>query len=334
MATTGPPAHTAGVPGVETLLVDCPFPDRSSPYGADAAAYVAEVAAEVGVRGRAGAAVLHGIALGEAAALTYPDAEAERLRVAALWIAFLVLFDDTWGDLLTLDEGWLEPVLEQHRAIQEILDGRTATHADDPLSRLLGRVLADIHRIAPRWDDSRLRHEIRRYLSATLWELDLRDRGKVPDLTSYLRMRRVFSTMTVQLELDHFVCRLRLPERVRTHPCVQLLDMAVADYGCLANDLYSFEQERAHGLSANVVTVLQHEYGWDVGTARTHARRLCSRALETFQDIRTRPARFGLAEDDGLRRYFAHYEAFMSAAARWPARSARYREGAVGFVTP
>lgn len=83
----------------EALVVDCPFPDRSSPYGDAAATYVRQVAAEAGVRGRAGAVVLHGIALGEAAALTYPDADAERLEVAALWIAFLVLFDDTWSDL-------------------------------------------------------------------------------------------------------------------------------------------------------------------------------------------------------------------------------------------
>lgn len=315
----------------EALVVDCPFPDRSSPYGDAAAAYVRQVAAEAGVQGRAGAVVLHGIALGEAAALTYPDADAERLEVAALWIAFLVLFDDTWSDLLSLEEGWLEPVLEQHAVIHAVLDGHGA---DEPLARLLGRVLEDIHRIDPRWDDTRLRREIRRYLSATLWELDLRDRGVVPDLTSYLRMRRVFSTMTVQLELDHFVCRLRLPEQVRTHPCVQLVDMAVADYGCIANDLYSFEEERAHGLSANIVPVLQHEYGWDVPTARAHARKLCAGAVETYEDIRTRPARYGLTEDDDLRRYFAHYEAFMSAAARWPARSDRYREGAVGFVTP
>ncbi|MER7568304.1 hypothetical protein ABTZ93_35905 [Streptomyces sp. NPDC097941] len=315
----------------EVLVVDCPFPDRSSPYGNAAAEYVRQIAAAAGVRGRAGSAVVHGIALGEAAALTYPDADEDRLAVAALWIAFLVLFDDTWSDLLSLDEGWLEPVLEQHAIIHSVLDGHTA---DDPLARLLGQVLKDIHRIDPLWDDSRLRQEIKRYLAATLWELDLRDRRIVPDVTSYLRMRRVFSTMTVQLELDYFVCRLRLSEQVRSHPCVQLVDMAVADYGCIANDLYSFEEERTHGLSANIVTVLQHEYGWDIPTAEAHARKLCARAVDTYEDISTRPARYGLTEDDDLRRYFAHYEAFMSAAARWPARSDRYRSGAVGFVTP
>lgn len=309
----------------ESLLVPCPFPDRSSPHGTAAAAYVRQVAVEVGVSGKASTKVLHGMALGEAAALTYPDADAERLGVAALWIAFLVLFDDAWSDLLSLEGEWREPVFVQHHAIHEVLDGRPASADDDPLVRLLHRILADMAALDPAWDSSRFRQELKRYLSATLWELDLRSRGQVPDLASYLRMRHVFSTMTVQIELDYFVCRLRLPESVRVHPCIQLADAAVADYGCLVNDLYSFQTEREQGSISNVVTVLQLEHGWNIEEATAYAGRLCTQALATFTDVRVRLVCFGLSEDEELRRYFDHYEAFMSAAARWPARSARYR---------
>lgn len=305
--------------------IPCPFPDRSSPHGRAAETYVQGVAVELGMTDPASVRVLHGMALGEAAALTYPDADADRLRVAAMWIAFLVLFDDAWSDMVILDGDWLARVLSQHRAIHEVLDGRPATAADDRLVRLLHRVLVEIAALDLSWDSSRFRHEIKRYLAATLWELDLRKRGQVPDVTSYLRMRRVFSTMTVQIELDFFVCRMDLAESVRTHPCVQLADAAVADYGCLCNDLYSLHFERAQGLTSNVVTVLQHEHNWNEREATEYARRLCAQALTTFQDVRARLSCFGLAEDEALRRYFDHYEAFMGAAARWPIRSARYR---------
>ncbi|WP_131741213.1 terpene synthase family protein [Actinomadura roseirufa] len=321
-------------PRTGELLIPCPFPDRSSPHGEDAAAYVREVAAEVGIRGRAETMVLHGMALGEAAALTYPDADIGRLRVAALWIAFLVLFDDAWSDLRSLEGDWLPPVLDQHRAVERVLKGRPATATDDPLVRLLARLLSDITDLAPGWEDTRLRQEIGRYLAGTLWELDLRSRGRVADLTTYLRMRRYFSTMTVQLELDYFVCRLSLPERVRTHPCVRLVDAAVADYACIANDLYSYEAERENGLAQNVIPVLRHEFGWDEDRAWSHALRLCARALRTFTDVRDRLSRYGIEPDERTRRYFEHYEAFMSAAVRWPARSERYRSDATGFVHP
>jgi hypothetical protein len=286
---------------------------------------VQRIAAELGLTDPASVRVLHGMALGEAAALTYPDADADRLCVAAMWIAFLVLFDDAWSDLVVLDGDWLERVGSQHRAVHEVLDGRPATAGDDRLVRLLHRVLVEIAALDPGWDSSRFRHEIKRYLAATLWELDLRERGQVPDLASYLRMRRVFSTMTIQLELDFFVCRMQLTEQVRTHPCVQLADAAVADYACLCNDLYSLHFERAHGLTSNVVTVLQHEHPWSVREATEYARRLCAQALATFQDVRARLPCFGLADEGAVRRYFDHYEAFMGAAARWPTRSARYR---------
>jgi hypothetical protein len=308
----------------ETLLVPCPFPDRSNAHGADAAEYVRSVAAEIGLGGQAADRVLHSMALGEAAALTYPDADAERLGVAASWIAFLVLFDDAWSDMLTLDGDWRAKVTAQHRVVGEVLGGRPASRDDGPLILLLQRILTDISRLAAGWDDSRFRNEIKRYLAATLWELDARSRGQVPDLATYMRMRRVFSTMGIQLELDYFVCPLRLPAQLRDHPCIQLADAAVADYGCLANDLYSYREEMARGQISNVITVLQREHGWDVSQAKRYAVRLCAQALASFADLRSRLEFLGVPADEEVTRYFDHYEAFMSAAARWPARSARY----------
>lgn len=313
----------SGTIQTESLLVPCPFPDRSSDYGTYAADYVRRIAAEIGLDGEPAATVLHGIALGEAAALTYPEADAQRLGVAASWIAFLVLFDD-WSDQLSLELDWRAAVAAQHGAVREVLDGRPARTDEGRLVFLLQRILSDIARLDPDWDDSRFRQEIGRYLSATLWEIDMRSRGKVPDLSTYLRMRRIFSTMTIQLELDYFVCSLQLPEHVRLHPCIQLVDAAVADYGCLANDLYSFRRESDEGQLSNVITVLRHEHGWDLSMAQQYAVRICEQALSTFEDVRSRGAFLGLPDSQELRRYFDHYEAFMSAAARWPARSARY----------
>ncbi|MBO4206256.1 terpene synthase family protein [Micromonospora echinofusca] len=309
--------------GVEQLLVPCPFPDRSHPAADQAAGYVRTVAAEVGLAGAASATVVHSIALADAAAMTYPDAELDRLRVATLWIAFLVLFDDAWSDLLVVEGDWREQVRAAHHRIHRVLDG--AGTGDDPLARLLARILDDIAVTAPDWDSSRLRTEIRRYLAATVWELEMRAANRIPDLHAYLPMRRVFSTMTVQRELDYYVCRLDLPEPVRHHPCLELVDLAVADYGCLANDLYSFDSERQHGITSNAITVLQHQYGWDVPTSVAQVQRMAAAALATFQQVSDDPPRFGLPDSDELRRYLDHYEAFMSAAARWPARSARYR---------
>ncbi|MFG1607887.1 hypothetical protein [Actinoplanes sp. NPDC049265] len=309
----------------ETLLVPCPFPDRSHPGGSAAAEYARAVGAEVGLTGVAGATVLNGIALGEAAALIHPDTDQDRLQVATLWTAFLVLFDDAWSDRLEFGGDWRRRVIEQHATVREILGGRAAHAGDDPLIRLLGRILADVERIDPGFDSSRLRAEIGHYLSATLWELDLRSRREIPDLATYMVMRRVFSTMTVQLELDYFVDRLRLDEQTRTHPIVRLVDGAVADYGCIANDLYSLAAERRAGIASNIVIVLEHEYGWDEPQAMAHARRMCERAVRIYQDVSSRAADFGLRPDEDLRRYLRHYESLMSAAARWPARSARYR---------
>lgn len=328
------PTLTASAPlQAEVLLVPCPYPDRSSPHGAAAAEYARAVGAQAGLRGRAADLVLNGMALGEAAALTYPDADLERLKAAALWIAFLVLFDDAWSDRLPLAGDWHSSVLAQHRIIHEVIDGRRAGLDAQPLALLLSRFLDDVARLAPAWDRSRLERQIRRYLSATLWELDLRSAGKIPDLAAYLRMRQVFSTMTVQLELDCFVCRLEVDDQVRNHPCVQLADAAVADYGCIANDLYSFREERELGQISNIVSVLQHEHGLDIAQATAHARQLCTQALATFEYVRSRPAVLGLDDDEALRRYFDHYEAFISAAARWPARSARYQGQSAGNGT-
>lgn len=304
--------------------IPCPFPDRSSPHAQDAEEYVRDVARELGITGGRAHRVTHGMGLGAAAALTYPDADRERLRVAALWIAFLVLFDDDWSDLLELGDDWPQRVSQCHADVRRVLDDPWAADVD-PLLGVLARVLRDVATIDPNWDSSGLRREIGRYLAATRWEMHLRAAGRTPDLTSYMIMRRTFSTMTVQLELDFFVCRLSLEPWVREHPAIRLADAAVADYGCVTNDLFSLEAERASGLTSNVILVLQHEFGWSLAEATAYAARICDQSLSTFDDVRTSLPALGLPESDALRRYFEHYEAFMSAAARWPARSARYR---------
>jgi 5-epi-alpha-selinene synthase len=304
--------------------IHCPFPVRENPYGGDCEDFLTAMLDGVGADNQ-----LRGIGIGRLAALAYPDAAPEPLRIAALWFAFFWLFDEAWADRLPLSA--IHDVGRIHRRVAAVLSGARPTTADHPSVQLLGALLGAIRSWRPRWDATGFRREILRYLQATLWELDIRRRAVVPSLSDYLRMRPLVAAVPPSRELSFLVCDLRLDPPLSTHPCVELADAAAGNYSCWVNDLCSLGTER--GSTMNLVVVARHEFGWSQERAVEWLVRMAHNEVLTFQALRRSlpgtilppldlPDTARAAAD--LDRYLAHYEGWFVASAQWMPSTPRY----------
>lgn len=310
---------------ISSQVIDCGFTLRTNPNGADTEEFLRAALADTGAGSRLGS-----IHIGQLAALAYPDAGPERLRVAALWFAFFWLFDDAWSDRLPRHA--VDRVDQIHDDVAAILDGRPAHPRDHPALRLLGLLLDTISALDPDWDGTAFRREVRRYVQATRWEIILRDRGTVPALSEYLRMRPLAAAVAPSRELNWLICDLRLHPALATHPMVALAEAAAGDYSCWVNDICSLRRER--GDPINIVPVAMREFDWPQRRAITWATRLAEHELATFQTVRRDLAETVLPrmsiEDRETRaaeldRYLAHYEGWFVASARWMPTTPRYR---------
>ena len=308
------------------LPVACPYPARLNP----AAEQVLRAAVDRLIRGGAvddrALTIATSSTLDVALALSHPNAPPERLEVAALWYLFLVHVDDHWDAAhSTEDPRWASRLHDEQEELRNVLrgdspaPGRTSAY-------LLRETLLRIAEVDPDFNTSPLRRAVCDYLVGVQWELHQRSAGRVPDLITYLRMRRIFSTAAVQLELTFFVSRCTLPLSARTNPVIELLDDTAANYGCLVNDYYSYRRESGIERSAsNVVTVLRVHEGLNESRAIRRTEELVERSTQTFAETRELLRTCVRdADPDELDAYATCHEDFMSAAARWPAVAQRY----------
>ncbi|MFJ6895197.1 hypothetical protein [Streptomyces hokutonensis] len=308
----------------------CPFPVRRNPHAQDAEAFLRAALSRLGADGHA--AEHSGNAIGELAALAYPDVPAEHLRVAVLWLAWFWIHDDAWADKVPL--GGADELRQVHLRAEQVLRGASAVPSDHLSVRTLALLLEEIRALNPAWDTTAFRREVLRYLRSTLWELDLRLRGDLPSLFAYLQMRPIVAVCTAAREIDFLLCGLQLDPELRKHPLVHLVDAAAANYGCWVNDLCSWGMEQREGITSNLITVARREFGWTHEQAVQWVVKVIQTEVDTFQQLRrdlsslilpTLP----LAEPDRaaeqLEHYLTHYEGWFVANAEWMSRTVRYR---------
>ncbi|MEJ7598128.1 MAG: terpene synthase [Kofleriaceae bacterium] len=254
----------------------CPFVSRISPH-ADAleAANLAwlellQLVPRGGARAR----------FGRLAARAYPDACLDTLGIAAAWATWLFLRDDQ------CDEGGIscDPramrILADHQI--DVLAGRRPHHRDDPLTSALAdlrdRMLA---RGGGRWM-ARFLGNVQDYFDASIWESDNRARGRVPDLSTYVRLRDLTGAVRTCFDIFELIegaLAIEARHDARLARLMRLANRAI----CWSNDLFSIRKELAHGDFHNLAIVLQHEEAIPLRDAIDRAVEMHDDAVRSFE---------------------------------------------------
>ncbi|MFK4120335.1 MULTISPECIES: germacradienol/geosmin synthase Cyc2 [Streptomyces] len=218
-----------------------------------------------------------------------PDATPEALDLSAAWLAFGTYGDDYY------------PLVYGHRrdlAAARLTTARLSAcmpvDAADATpvvpANAMERALVDLWARTTAGMTAEQRRTLKSAVDAMteswVWELSNQLHNRVPDPVDYLEMRR--STFGSDLTLS--LCRMgqgpAVPPEVHRSGPVRSLENAAMDYGCLLNDVFSYQKEIEYeGEMHNAILVVQTFFGCDYPTGLRIVADLMNQRMEQFEHV-------------------------------------------------
>ncbi|AUG81462.1 Geosmin synthase [Kitasatospora sp. MMS16-BH015] len=264
-----------------------------------------------------------------------PDSDQEALDLATDWLSWGTYADDYYPAVFgrTLDLAGAKLCTERLAQLMPV-DG---TPAPAPLTAL-ERGLADLwERTAAPLSPStrrRFREAVEAMTASWLWELTNQFQNRIPDPVDYIEMRRA----TFGSDLTIGLARLRhgpaVPDEVFALRPVQALEKTASDYGCLTNDLFSYQKELQYeGELHNAVLVVQNFFDCTRTEARDIVADLMDSRMREFEHLVSTalPAmyeEFDLPEETrrALDQHAAELQDWLAAVLHWHQHCRRYDE--------
>ncbi|MEV4743717.1 terpene synthase family protein [Streptomyces sp. NPDC049555] len=269
-----------------------------------------------------------------------PRTDREGAVVMAQWIIWLFLWDDTFDD---------GPSGRDLRALQQALGPVDRALADPPdpqdpsLTHPLARALADlwrtIHARAPQVTRRRFPESVRIYLRAVAEETRNRAADTVPDLDSYLRLRRINGATRSSIDLLEILQGVEVPDALR-HGLYGELRAFASELWLWSNDTFTVLKDLHYRNPHNLVLVLRAARGLPLQEAADQAVHMVEQRLRDFAGVAHRlrtlvdmprdphaGARHEVLKAVGM------LEDAISGYFRWQETTARYRRTS-GFLTP
>jgi len=183
-------------------------------------------------------------------------------------------------------------------------------------------------------DDRRtLKDAINKMTESWVWELSNQIQHRIPDPVDYLEMRRA----TFGSDLTLSMCRMGHgpkvpPEVYRTGP-VRALENAAIDYGCLLNDVFSYQKEIEYeGEVHNAILVVQNFFGIDYPTALGVVHDLMTQRMRQFEHVAANELPvvyddFDLSDEarEIMRGYVTDLQHWMAGILNWHREVDRYK---------
>ncbi|RPD69751.1 terpenoid synthase [Lentinus tigrinus ALCF2SS1-7] len=248
----------------------------------------------------------------------YPYADHESLRTTCDFFGLLFTIDEISDDQ---DEGGAR---KTGSALYEVMkdpdydDGST-------LCRMAKDLTTRLHAHCGPLTYARMLKYCKAYTEAVAREADLRARGVILDLDSYVAIRRENSAVRFCLELAGGALNVDLPDEVVEDPTFVKMHLAAVDMIYLANDLYSYNMEQAKGHTTNnVMTVLMHHLGLDLQGAANYIAEHFKTLMETYLEAKRTLPTWDAVIDLGVARHAMAMECWIVGNLNWSFESQRY----------
>ncbi|MET8453369.1 germacradienol/geosmin synthase Cyc2 [Streptomyces sp. NPDC005209] len=263
-----------------------------------------------------------------------PDATPEALDLSAQWLAWGTYGDDYYP----LVFGHRRDLAAAHLTTKRLsacmpLDSEAVPAPVNGMERALADLWVRTTAEMPHDERLTLKGAIDTMTASWVWELANQLQHRVPDPVDYLEMRRA----TFGCDLTLSLCRAGRgpaipPEVYRSGP-VRSLENAAMDYGCLVNDVFSYQKEIEYeGEIHNAILVVQNFFGVDHPTALGVVHDLMTQRLRQFEHVVANELPvvyedFGLTEEgrEGLGAYVADLQNWMAGVLNWHQRVDRYK---------
>jgi len=146
----------------------------------------------------------------------------------------------------------------------------------------------------------------------------------IPDLESYIFLRRNSSGCKPCFALIEYANGIDLPDKVTDHPVICALEDAANDVISWSNDILSYNIEQARGDTRNMITVLMTHYDLDLQGAVDYVEDLCQASMARFENDRRLVPSFDPQIDKLVEIYVEGLQHFIVSSLHWSFESERY----------
>ncbi|RPD61335.1 terpenoid synthase [Lentinus tigrinus ALCF2SS1-6] len=263
-------------------------------------------------------AAFDGLKGGLLTAMCYPLVDYDQLRVCCDFINYLFNLDDICEKL---DDR------KTASTANELIGALRNPHAFRPTSAV-GRLTQCFWRRLTATGSlnaqKRFIDTFELYFNAVTQQVKDKASNTIPDLESYINMRRDTSGCKPCWALIEYANNLDLPDWVMYHPIVAGLGDAANDLVTWSNDIFSFNVEQARGDTHNMIVVVQHQEGLELQEAIDYVGDLCFGCIDRFEALRRALPSWGPEIDDQLQIYIDGLADWMIGNLVWSFETTRY----------
>ncbi|KAJ6622898.1 isoprenoid synthase domain-containing protein [Mycena sp. CBHHK59/15] len=274
---------------------------------------------------------LHGLKAGELTAYCYHTTQPERLLVISDFMNYLFHLDNISDGMMTRDTQvlsdsvmnalWFSRLYRptQEQPTEEMNAGKLAR---DFWSRCIPN--------AGEGTQARFKETLEMFFEAVNVQAQLRDTGIVPDLESYIALRRDTSGCKPCWALIEYALDIDLPDFVVEDPVIMALNQSTNDLVTWSNDIFSYNVEQSRGDTHNMIVILMKYHGHTLQSAVDYVGELCRLTIDTFMRDRENISSWGPEVDAMVERYVEGLEAWIVGSLHWSFMTERYfgRHGA------
>jgi hypothetical protein len=269
--------------------------------------------------------------LGYLTASIYPDALAERLMVVSQWYGAWTVFDDQLEKLADVAAADAVPIVAGRMLSWLDLDPTEPTTDPVPFAGAFSHPWRSIRGSSSAAWQRRFLGHTREYLDGCHWEAQNRRTATVPDLASYVSLRRRFGGIRMAMDLSEFAGGYELSPPVYAGPLIQELLDVLGDITLWGNDLYSVGVDHEEGNVSNVVFVLCRHHRCDLAKAAELTAEMIDSRVRRLGDLQAELTgwcadhQLPAAQRQDVARFVEGARTWISGNVSWSVENARYR---------
>ncbi|KIJ08221.1 hypothetical protein PAXINDRAFT_18633 [Paxillus involutus ATCC 200175] len=260
----------------------------------------------------------HGLKCGRFAARCYPNASYPQLRVCSDFLHWLFHIDDLSDDIDS------HSIRNVSNVVMNSLYHPHTYRSSARLNWMTTDFYKRMIQTASPGTCQRLKEGIEIFFRGLHQEAIDRASGYVPDLGSYITLRRDTSACKACWVLIEYVNNLDIPDEVMDHPIIRSLNDTTIDFAAWSNDLYSYHIENSKGHTHNIIDAVMKEKDLDVQGAMDFVGELCKRSIDRFVEDRKKLPSWGEKIDKDVAVYVEGLADWMPANLHWCFETERY----------
>ncbi|KDQ58780.1 hypothetical protein JAAARDRAFT_206626 [Jaapia argillacea MUCL 33604] len=261
---------------------------------------------------------LRGTKGGLLAAMCYPDCDLQGLRLAADFMNYLFYIDNL-TDRMEADKAQRDHIVGAvHQTDAKRGSSRACKLTTDYWTRLIadaGAPTSAQHHFATTFDA---------FLKTLYEQAQHRSKGTVPDLESYISMRRDNGACRPCFALTACCYRLDIPAAVLKHPIIQNLDDAANDLVAWSNDIFSYNVEQSRGDTTNMIVVVMREKSLSLQEAVDFVSDMTRDSIDRFFENRANLPSWTPEIDEAVEIYVDGLANWIIGSLHWSFESERY----------